>query len=88
MKAISPRRTSTHYTLCQEKGYVAILRHSHRRYVGAQIGIYNPAGEKVGQVSHLHNEERLFVVSPRKALVEAIEAAFAPVPSAGTVPKV
>jgi len=70
------------YTLCQEKGYVAILRHPHRRYIGAQIGIYNPAGEKVGQVSHLHNEERLFVVSPRKALVEAVEAAFAPVPSA------
>ncbi len=64
------------YTLCREKGYVALLRHPHRRYIGAQIGIYNPAGEKVGQVSHLHNEELLFVISPRKALVEAVEGAF------------
>lgn len=75
------------YTLCRKKGYVAVLRHPHRRYIGAQIGIYNPAGEKVGQVSHLHNEERLFVISPRKALVEAVEGAFLPVSPHGTLPK-
>ncbi len=34
----------------------------HKRYVGAQIGIYNPAGERVGEVSHLKNTEHLFVV--------------------------
>lgn len=34
----------------------------YRRYVGAQIGIYNPAGEKVGKVSHLKNKEYLFLV--------------------------
>jgi adenine-specific DNA-methyltransferase len=32
-----------------------------RRYVGAQIGIHNPQGEKVGQVSHLTNREYIFV---------------------------
>ncbi len=62
--------------LCEEKGHVVVLRRSYRRYVGAQIGIYNPAGEKVGQVSHLHNEEMLFVVSPRKALIEAVAREF------------
>ena len=35
-----------------------------RRYVGAQIGIHNPRGEKVGQVSHLTNQEYLFVAGP------------------------
>ncbi len=56
----------------QEKGYVLVLRHPHRRYIGAQIGIYNPAGQKVGQISHLHNEERLFIISPKKALIKAL----------------
>ncbi len=31
------------------------------RYVGAQIGIHNPAGDKVGQVSHLSNHELLVI---------------------------
>jgi adenine-specific DNA-methyltransferase len=33
-----------------------------RRYVGAQIGIYNPRGLKVGTVSHLRNTEYLYLV--------------------------
>jgi adenine-specific DNA-methyltransferase len=32
-----------------------------RRHVGARIGIYNPKGELVGKVSHVHNHEFLFV---------------------------
>ena len=39
------------------------LERDYKRYVGAQIGIYNPAGEKVGAVSHLRNTEFLFVVT-------------------------
>jgi adenine-specific DNA-methyltransferase len=35
-----------------------------RRYVGAQIGIHNSKGEKVGRVSHLTNQEFLFVAGP------------------------
>lgn len=35
----------------------------YKRYVGAQIGIYNPSGEKVGKVSHLRNLEFLYVAS-------------------------
>jgi adenine-specific DNA-methyltransferase len=35
---------------------------NYKRYVGAQIGIYNPAGKKVGKVSHLRNKEYLYVV--------------------------
>jgi adenine-specific DNA-methyltransferase len=41
-----------------------VQRHdiAHPRYVGARIGIYNPAGKKVGRVGHLHNTERLYLV--------------------------
>ncbi|MFA7297438.1 MAG: DNA adenine methylase [Dehalococcoidia bacterium] len=42
---------------------VTTISLDYRRYVGAQIGIYNPAGEKVGKVSHLRNRESLYVVS-------------------------
>jgi len=34
---------------------VAVLENDYKRYVGAQIGIFNPKGEKVGKVSHLRN---------------------------------
>ena len=42
-----------------------------KRYVGAQIGIYNPAGTKVGTVSHLRNEEHIYLVA-RPALHERV----------------
>jgi len=58
--------------IAREKGYVVVLRHPYKRYVGAQIGIYNPKGEKVGKVSHLQNEELLFVISQEKKFVEIL----------------
>jgi adenine-specific DNA-methyltransferase len=50
--------------LLADKGFVASVAVDFKRYVGAQIGIYNPSGEKVGRVSHLRNTEVLFVVGP------------------------
>jgi len=44
---------------------VTTIEKDFRRYVGAQIGIYNPQGRKVGTVSHLRNTEYLYVVSRR-----------------------
>jgi len=35
------------------------------RYVGAQIGVYNPYGAKVGKVSHLKNNELIYSVRIR-----------------------
>lgn len=43
---------------------VTTLEHDFKRYVGAQIGIHNPRGERVGTVSHLRNKEFLYVVTP------------------------
>jgi adenine-specific DNA-methyltransferase len=49
-----------------ELGHVSVLESDYRRYIGAQIGIYNPKGVRVGEVSHLRNKEYLYVVAPRK----------------------
>jgi adenine-specific DNA-methyltransferase len=43
-------------------GRVERLDVDFRRYIGAQIGVHNPAGEKVGTVSHTRNVEHLFLV--------------------------
>lgn len=51
--------------LLSTRGRVQTIRRPYRRYVGAQIGIYNPAGAKVGRVSHLNNHELLYVVGER-----------------------
>jgi adenine-specific DNA-methyltransferase len=47
----------------------------YKLYVGAQIGIYNPSGEKVGAVSHLRNTEYLFVAGETDRVEAAIEVA-------------
>ncbi|MDE3070460.1 MAG: DNA adenine methylase [Acidobacteriota bacterium] len=57
--------------LLSEKGHLRSVAIDFRRYVGAQIGIFNPSGRKVGAVSHLRNRELLFVVGPDEAAVEA-----------------
>ena len=44
-----------------ERGAVATIERGYKRYVGAQIGIYSPRGERVGEVSHLRNREYIFV---------------------------
>lgn len=59
--------------LREVRGSVASVPVDFKRYVGAQIGIYNPKGEKVGRVSHLRNREFLFVAG--RNAVEAAKAA-------------
>ena len=78
--------------LLSDKGHVGVVAVDFKRYVGAQIGIHNPNGEKVGRVSHLRNKEFLFVVSERRETVDAVvdalrasigEAALASNPTKG-----
>ena len=47
------------------RGQVEVLAFDSRRYVGAQIGIHNPRGEKVGRVSHVRNLEYLVCAGER-----------------------
>jgi adenine-specific DNA-methyltransferase len=58
--------------MCSVGGrHVAVLGFDSKRYVGAQIGIHNPKGERVGRVSHLRNTELLAIGGPRD-LVEKV----------------
>jgi adenine-specific DNA-methyltransferase len=50
-----------------------VLTFDAKRYVGAQIGIFNRAGERVGEVGRLRNREFVFVAGPA-ARVEAAVA--------------
>ncbi len=61
----------------EEAGHeeVRMLAFDSKRYVGAQIGIYNPAGHKVGKVSHLRNTEYVFVAGPSELVAAAAAAA-------------
>lgn len=61
--------------MCAHRGAVRVLGFDQRRYVGAQIGIHDPAGRRVGQVSHLRNTEYLVVAGPRPR-VETMVAAY------------
>jgi adenine-specific DNA-methyltransferase len=56
-------------------GYVARIDVDSKRYVGAQIGIYNPRGEKVGTISRLRNRESLFLVGPDRTVVDSAAGA-------------
>jgi adenine-specific DNA-methyltransferase len=68
--------------MLREAGHqeVRMLAFDSKRYVGAQIGIHGPTGEKVGTVSRLRNVEYLFVAGP----TERVEAA---VPAEGALPE-
>jgi adenine-specific DNA-methyltransferase len=56
--------------LLEQRGHVAALAVDAPRYVGARIGIHNPAGRRVGTVSHVRNREVVFVCGPDRRLAE------------------
>lgn len=60
-------------TMLSEHRDVLVLENDFKRYVGAQIGIYNPRGKKVGNVSHLHNKEYIFVASQSPAILRSLK---------------
>ena len=61
--------------LLSAHGEVFVITTDFKRYVGAQIGIYNPAGAKVGTISHLRNVEHIYLVA-RPALCERVPDAL------------
>lgn len=50
---------------------IAVVAVDSKRYVGAQIGIHNLRGERVGEVGRLRNTEYLFVSGPSASAVGA-----------------
>jgi adenine-specific DNA-methyltransferase len=60
-------------------GEATCLAFDFKRYVGAQIGIYNPSGEKVGAVSHVRNTEHLFLAGPNaREIAQSVTSDRAP----------
>jgi adenine-specific DNA-methyltransferase len=53
---------------------VQVLAFDSKRYVGAQIGIHGPTGEKVGEVKRLRNVEYLFLAGDRDRVQTAAAA--------------
>jgi adenine-specific DNA-methyltransferase len=62
--------------MCTGRGDVVALAFDSRRYVGALIGIHNPAGDKVGIVSHTRNQEYVVIAGDR-ATVRRMTTPFA-----------
>lgn len=54
--------------MCADRGEVSVLAFDSRRYVGAQIGIHNPRGDKVGSVGRLRNVEYVVVAGPPRTV--------------------
>jgi adenine-specific DNA-methyltransferase len=54
------------YEMCAGRGHVEVVGFDSARYVGARIGIHNPAGRKVGTVSHLRNTEYVLIAGERQ----------------------
>lgn len=61
-------------TMCAHRGTVRVVSFNQPRYVGARIGIHNPAGEKVGTVSHLRNHEHVIIAGPAPMVLRALGA--------------
>ena len=59
--------------MCSVHGDVVALSFDSKRYVGAQIGIHNPSGDKVGEVSHTRNQEYVLVAGPASKVADMIE---------------
>jgi adenine-specific DNA-methyltransferase len=60
--------------MCSVHGHVEMLAFDSRRYVGAQIGIHNPQGERVGTVSHVRNQEYVAIAGARDEVRRLVEA--------------
>ena len=59
--------------MCRARGHVEVLGFASNRYVGARIGIHNPAGERVGTVGRLKNLEYVLVAGERDEVRHMVE---------------
>jgi len=73
------------------RAVVVTIESDYKRYVGAQIGIHDPRGQRVGTVGHLRNKEYLYLVAGEDLADRLLEVARAetrpaPVPPAELEP--
>ena len=56
---------------------VRVLAYDSRRYIGSQIGVFSPAGVKVGEAGRRRNVEYLVLAGPGETLDAMVDAAGA-----------
>lgn len=61
--------------ICSVKGHVEIIDVDFKRYVGSQIGVYNKAGERVGEPGAKRNTEHV-VIAGEKSMVQRLMRAL------------
>ena len=59
--------------ILSSRGDVLCISKDYKRYVGAQIGIHDRKGQKVGAVSHLQNKEFIFLVSDPSKMNQSVK---------------
>jgi adenine-specific DNA-methyltransferase len=59
--------------MCAVHGDVVALGFESKRYVGAQIGIHDPSGRRVGEVGRTRNVEYVLVAGPRRAIDRMVD---------------
>jgi adenine-specific DNA-methyltransferase len=67
--------------MCSDRDEVSVVGFDSKRYVGAQIGVYNPRGKRVGSVSHLRNTEYLVIAGERAEVRQAVRSAVSAGPA-------
>ena len=51
--------------MCQARGHVEIMDVDFKRYIGSQIGVYNKAGERVGNPGATRNTEHVLIAGDK-----------------------
>lgn len=59
--------------MCSVHGDVVVLAFDSKRYVGAQIGIHDPSGNRVGEVGRTRNLEYVLVAGPGRTVARMTE---------------
>jgi len=62
------------------RGEVRVFEYRSRRYIGAQIGVFNRKGKRVGQAGKLYNKELLFVAGAPQVVSQVEAGVGAPGP--------
>jgi adenine-specific DNA-methyltransferase len=71
--------------MCRARGHVAVLAFDSKRYVGAQIGVHNPRGERVGTPGRLRNVEYVLLAGERRHVRRTLTGAHDAIAAAAPV---
>ncbi|MEY4078242.1 MAG: hypothetical protein RIS80_11 [Actinomycetota bacterium] len=56
--------------ICEPRGHVEVVDVDFKRYIGSQIGVFNKAGERVGNPGAKRNTEHVLIAGERKLVTK------------------